>query len=175
MRVRTTKWALPLVLVAALGLGLAMAATAAMHSNKGTVKLAMSSRYGEILVSSNGRTLYRYTPDRRGVSVCKGGCLAAWPPLLVKAGVKPTVGAGGNARLVGTINAANGKRQVTYAGFPLYFFAEDVKAGQAKGQGFGGKWFVVNAKGGLVRHAMKSSSAPPPTTTTTTTSGAAWG
>jgi predicted lipoprotein with Yx(FWY)xxD motif len=175
MRGRAAKWVLPLVVVAALGLGAAMAATAAMHRTGGTVKIVARTQFGKVLVSSNGRTLYRYTPDRKGMSVCTGACVKFWPPLLVKAGTKPTAGAGANKRLLGTIKAAKGERQVTYAGFPLYFFAQDKRAGQATGEGYGGKWYVVNAKGGLVKHAM---STPPPaqtTTETTTTGGSAWG
>jgi predicted lipoprotein with Yx(FWY)xxD motif len=173
MRRRALKWGLLLVVIGAVGVGAAMAASASMHSNGGTVKAVKSKTFGMVLVSSTGLTLYRYTPDTKGKSVCSGACLKFWPPLLVKAGVKPTVGAGANRRLLGTIKAAHGKRQVTYAGFPLYFFAQDKKAGQTNGQGFGGKWYLVNTKGALVKHAVKTS-APAPTTTTTS-GGSAWG
>ncbi|HKB53100.1 MAG TPA: hypothetical protein VKD22_03815, partial [Ramlibacter sp.] len=93
---------------------------------------------------------------------------------LVKAGVKPTVGGGASASLVGTIKAAHGMAQVTYAGFPLYFFAGDRAAGQTKGQGFGGKWYIVNTKGALVKHAMSASSATS-SGSTTSTSKSTWG
>ncbi|HET7744475.1 MAG TPA: hypothetical protein VFK76_06995 [Gaiellaceae bacterium] len=171
MRRRVLTWALPLVAIGALGLGAAMAATASMSSSRGTVMVAKVSKFGKVLVAQNGHTLYRYTPDKKRLSVCKGACLAFWPPLLVKAGVKPTAGAGANAHLVGTIKAAHGKLQVTYAGFPLYFFLKDTKAGQTSGQGFEGKWYVVSAKGALVKHGTKGTApAPAPTTTTS-----AWG
>ena len=170
MGVRAIKWLTPLVVIAALGVGAAMAATGSMSSSGGTVKAAKSSKYGMVLVSSNGRTLYRYTLDKKGVSVCTGACAKFWPPLLVKAGAKPTVGSGATASLLGTIKAAAGGRQVTYAGFPLYFFAQDKKAGQLNGQGFEGKWYVVNSKGALVKKPV-TSSAPP----TTTTKKLAWG
>lgn len=175
MRGRAAKWVLPLAVVAALGLGAAMAATAAMHRTGGTVRIVASTHFGKVLVSSTGRMLYRYTPDRKGKSVCTGACLKFWPPLLVKAGTQPTAGAGASERLLGTIKAANGERQVTYAGFPLYFFAQDKKAGQATGEGYGGKWYLVNAKGALVKHATTASPPAPTTTTTTTTGGSAWG
>ncbi len=164
---------LPLVLVALAGAGVAMAATASMQASSGTVRATQSKTFGMVLVAANGHALYRYTPDTKGVRTCSGACLKFWPPLLVKAGTKPTVGAGAIASLVGTIKAPQGMLQVTYAGFPLYFFAEDHQAGQMKGQGFGGKWFVVNTHGSLVRHAVKASSGQ--TTTGTSTSSGSWG
>jgi predicted lipoprotein with Yx(FWY)xxD motif len=169
MRRHVLKWALPLVAIGALGLGVAMAATASMSASRGTVRVTKVSKFGNVLVAQNGHVLYRYTPDKKRVSVCKGACLAFWPPLLLKAGAKPTAGAGANAHLLGTIKAAHGKLQVTYAGFPLYFFLKDKKAGQTSGQGFEGKWYVVNAKGVLVKHGTRTPPPPAPTTTS------AWG
>jgi predicted lipoprotein with Yx(FWY)xxD motif len=175
MRGRLIRWVLPLVLVAAVGVGAAMAATQSMHAKSGTVKTAKNKSFGTILVSSSGRTLYRYTIDRKGVNRCSSDatCNKYWPPLLVAAGAKPTVGAGAKAGLLGTISAAHGKRQVTYAGFPLYFFAGDKAAGQVKGQAFESQWYVVNTAGALVKHA--AAAKPPAATAPTTTGGDAWG
>jgi hypothetical protein len=74
-----------------------------------------------------------------------------------------------NVALLGTIKAAHGMSQVTYAGFPLYVFAGDKAAGQTNGQGFQSQWYVVNTKGALVKHAL---AVPPPKPGTTTR---AWG
>jgi hypothetical protein len=83
--------------------------------------------------------------------------------------------AAANARLVGTIKATHGMLQVTYAGFPLYFFAGDKAAGQTAGQGFQSEWYVVNTAGAFVKHAV-ATPAPAPTTTGSTSGGAdAWG
>jgi predicted lipoprotein with Yx(FWY)xxD motif len=159
MRGRVIRWALPLALAGVAGAGVAMAATAATQSG-GTVKAVQSTKFGMVLVGSTGRTLYRYTKDSKGVNRCSGdkSCAPYWPPLLVKPTVKPTVGAGANAKLVGTIKAAHGMRQVTYGGFPLYFFSGDKKAGQVNGEGFESVWFVVNTKGALVKHAVAAGS-----------------
>ena len=100
-------------------------------------------------------------------------CNKYWPPLLVKTGAKPTAGTGAKAAKLGTIKAKNGMRQVTYAGWPLYYFAGDTSSGQTKGQGFEKQWYVVNTNGGLVKSVVAT---PAPTTTTgTTTGGTAWG
>jgi predicted lipoprotein with Yx(FWY)xxD motif len=176
MRGRLIRWVLPVVLVAAVAVGAAMAATGSTHAGSGTVKTAKSSSFGTILVSSTGRTLYRYTVDSKRVNRCSrdATCAKYWPPLLVKAGTKPTVGAGAPAALLGTIKAAHGMRQVTYSGFPLYLFAGDKAAGQVTGQGFQSQWYVVNTKGALVKHAVTS--APVKTTPGGgTTTSDAWG
>jgi predicted lipoprotein with Yx(FWY)xxD motif len=52
--------------------------------------------------------------------------------------------------MLGTTKRTDGKQQVTYGGHPLYFFAKDTKAGDARGEGivhFGGTWWVVSAAG----------------------------
>ena len=176
------RWFLALAVTAALGAGAAMAATAALHSSAPAVKMFSSAKFGKVLVGANGKTLYRYSVDSKGVNRCTSdpACGKYWPPLLVKSTAKPTAGAGLNASLLGTINAKSGMRQVTYAGFPLYFFSGDAKAGQMSGEGFESKWYVVNTKGALVKHAVTSSGSPPAPSPgsgygTTTTGGAAWG
>jgi predicted lipoprotein with Yx(FWY)xxD motif len=182
MRGRMIRWLLPMAVVATLGAGAAMAATAALNSAAPSVKAVDSATFGKVLVTSTGRTLYRYTIDGKGVNRCTAVpvCNKYWPALLVKAGAKPSAGPGVSASMLGTITAAHGMRQVTYGGFPLYFFAGDAKAGQIKGQGFDKQWYVVSTKGALVKHAVGSGSGSPPPPAdpgygTTTTGGDVWG
>lgn len=167
---------LPLVLVAAAGTGAAMAATAATKTHA-TLQTAKTAKYGAVLADSSGRTLYRYTPDRKGKSVCTGQCLGYWPPALVKSTAKMTTAGGVKRSLLSTIKAAHGMRQLTYAGFPLYRYVGDGKAGQVNGQGVDGTWYVVNTAGGLVKKALGSAAAPTTTSDTTTSSGggSSWG
>jgi predicted lipoprotein with Yx(FWY)xxD motif len=183
MRGRIIRWVLPLMLLSVGGVGAAMAATATTHTSRGTVNAVKSSAFGTVLVAKNGRALYRYTVDKKGVNRCTSVpiCAKYWPQLLIKAGTKPTAGGGAKPALLGTIKASNGMRQVTYAGFPLYYFAGDKKAGQVKGQGFEKTWYVVDTKGALVKHGATSAPAPSTSTdsgTTTSSSGGggdAWG
>jgi predicted lipoprotein with Yx(FWY)xxD motif len=179
---------LPLVLVAAAGAGAAMVATTASAGAKATVKTVKNGTFGVVLVDGSGKALYRYTPDRKGKSVCTGQCLTYWPALVIKASAKPVAGAGVKASLLGSIKAKNGMRQVTYGGWPLYHYKADAKAGQFEGQGEDGTWYVVNAKGALVKKPASSGGGggggggggypPEPTTTSGTTTddgGGAWG
>jgi predicted lipoprotein with Yx(FWY)xxD motif len=168
---------LPAVVAAVAGVSAAMAATASTGQSaaRGTVNLARTP-LGMVLVAANGRTLYRYTPDRKDVNRCSSVpiCAKYWPADLVKAGAKPTAGGGVNPKLVGTMKgpkSAKGMRQVTYAGWPLYYFAGDTKAGQVRGQGLYKTWYVVNAKGALVKTAPAGGAATTTNSNTTTNSG----
>ncbi len=172
---KTIRWILPLIVVAALGAGAAMAATSTT-STAGTVSLVKSSKYGMVLVSASGRTLYRYTPDSKGHNTCTGACANYWPALVLKGTKKPTAGSGVSSALLGTIK--HGKSlQVTYAGYPLYTYVGDTKNGQFNGEGSEKTWYLVNAKGALVKKAVASNASSTTTTpaATTTTGGAAWG
>jgi Secreted repeat of unknown function len=63
---------------------------------------------------------------------------------------------------------------VTYNGHPLYFFAQDKKAGQTTGEGvnhFGGEWYAVGAAGSKV----EKPGSPTPTPTTTSSGGGGGG
>jgi predicted lipoprotein with Yx(FWY)xxD motif len=170
------RWILPVALGATIAAGAATATTRAP-----SVKLAASATFGKVLVGPSGRTLYRFTVDSKGVNRCTkvASCAKYWPQLLVKAGAKPTAGAGVNARLLGTIKAAHGMAQVTYAGFPLYYFAGDTKAGAVNGQGLDADWYVVNARGALVKSAASGGGAGSGSTGTTSgsggSSGGGWG
>jgi len=185
MRGRIIRWGLPLTMASIAAAGVVMAATAATQSGAATVKAVRNAKFGTILVAANGKTLYRYTIDAKGVNKCTSDakCNPYWPPLLVKPSVKLTVAGGASASLIGSIEAAHGMRQVTYAGWPLYYFAGDKAAGQVNGQGFEKAWYVVSTKGALVKNAIaqnasstsSGSSSSSSSGGTTTTGTESWG
>ena len=111
-----------------------------------------TTRFGKILFAGNGRVLYGFTRDRRnGPSRCYGDCAAAWPVYFAKGAL--TAGAGVKRSLLGTVKRRDGRRQVTYNGWPLYYYAHE-KAGEVKCQNVethGGTWLVVRPTGALVR------------------------
>ena len=106
------------------------------------------SALGRIVVDSRGHTLYLFEKDRRGASACSGACLVYWPPLLTSKMPRATMGA--RPSLLGSIRRADGTRQVTYAGHPLYRFSGDARRGQTNGEGlkdFGAGWYVLMPSG----------------------------
>lgn len=92
-----------------------------------------------ILTSSYGKTVYTFDKDQAGSgkSECVSTCADNWPPVFVEPGIK----------LSGDFNfitRANGQRQLTYKGKPLYFYAKDTKTGDKLGDGINSVWRVVS-------------------------------
>lgn len=118
-------------------------------SQGAAAKLATAdvSNLGKVVVDGTGRTLYVFDKDTADPSKsnCDGDCAAKWPPVLAGSGTPEVDGV--DASLVGTVTRTDGSKQVTLAGWPVYLFAQDSKAGQAKGQAVGGVWWVVGADG----------------------------
>jgi predicted lipoprotein with Yx(FWY)xxD motif len=111
-----------------------------------------NTRFGRILFDGGGRALYAFTRDRRGgPSRCYAACARAWP---VYFGKRPfRAGAGVRQSLIGTTKRRDGRLQVTYNGWPLYYYAHEGR-GEVKCQNvdqFGGLWLVVRPGGTLVR------------------------
>ena len=155
------RWRLfPLVVLLWVGVGAALAATV---STGGTVKVAQNSRFGSILVSPGGLTLYHMTSEKRGSIECTGACAKFWPPLLLTAGAKQKAGSGVSAAKLGTIKRPDGHLQVTYNGLALYRYSLDRKAGDVKGEGVQGSWFAINPAGKIVKKAGASAGATTPT------------
>jgi len=141
MRYRQTASALCLSALASL------AFTAAAWAAPVQISTGSKSPFGTYLTDSSGRTVYMFTADMQGMSMCSGACTKPWPPVLTTGA--PTGGSGVQASALGTI--ANGKaQQVTYYGHPLYYFIRDKSAGSTAGEGithFGGSWYVVSPEG----------------------------
>ncbi|HTR75780.1 MAG TPA: hypothetical protein VMH33_11070 [Solirubrobacterales bacterium] len=121
------------------------------NAEEGTVFVSLGSvaGLGQVLVDSAGHTLYAFGKDSGGRSACEGACAKAWPPYLVEHG-EPEPSNGAGASRLGTITRADGSRQVTYAGRPLYSFSGDTRPGEASGQGstaFGGTWTALKGSG----------------------------
>ena len=133
---------------ALVSLALLSAALAATDAQTGARVSAASSSLGKIIVDGRGRTLYLFEKDKRGHSACAGTCATYWPPVITRG--KPIAGRGVTSSLLGTIRRANGARQVTYAGHPLYRYVLDTKAGQTNGEGlddFGAGWDALSPAG----------------------------
>ena len=124
-------------------------ATAASAMSEGAaVNVGSSSQYSSFLVDAKGKSLYLYTKDTPGTSTCTGTCATNWPPLLTSG--TPVAGTGVDATKFGTTTRADGTTQVTYNGWPLYYYAKDQNAGDMGGQGVGNVWYLVSPTGDKV-------------------------
>lgn len=109
-----------------------------------TVYISRSEDLGTFLVGPTGMTVYMFTNDTQGSgeSACSGDCLANWPPLTVDSA--DAIVAGDNVRgELSTITRDDGALQVTYNGWPLYYWKDDAARGDTTGQGVGERWWVV--------------------------------
>ena len=111
----------------------------------------------QVVVDSQGMTLYWFAPDTSSKSNCSGSCATYWPP------VKGPVTAGsGVTGTLGTITRSGGATQATYDGHPLYTYAGDTAPGQAKGNGLnvsGGVWHEVTVSGSGASASSPSASS----------------
>ena len=116
------------------------------NAEEGTVFVSLGSAkgLGEVLVNSEGRTLYAFSGAE-----CEGACAKAWPPLLDENG-EPQPSNGTAASRLGTVKRPDGTTQVTYADHALYTFGGDKAPGEANGDGqsaFDGTWTALKGSG----------------------------
>jgi predicted lipoprotein with Yx(FWY)xxD motif len=127
--------------------GMSVAATPAASSTSGaaTINVGQNSTLGSFLVDSKGMTLYIFTKDTPNTSTCYGGCAGYWPPLLTTGA--PIAGTGVTASMLGTTKRTDGTTQVTYNGWPLYYYVSDKAAGDTTGENVQSTWFVITPAG----------------------------
>ena len=108
--------------------------------DQNNVRLVQDNTLGNILVDSEGFTLYYFSNDADGSSTCTGGCLDAWPVFYQE---NISAGSGLESADFATITRPDGTSQSTYKGWPLYYFANDNAPGDTNGEGVGNIWFVA--------------------------------
>lgn len=115
------------------------------------LKVATAADLGAHVTDASGRSLYLFLNDTTNVSNCDAQCIVNWPPVLVAGeGSLPQVEAPIDAKLLGVAERADGTYQLTYNGWPLYYYAADTAAGATGGQGVGGNWYLVTPQGSAV-------------------------
>ncbi|MEU6866699.1 SCO0930 family lipoprotein [Streptomyces sp. NPDC046876] len=101
---------------------------------------------GSVVTDSGGSTLYRFDKDtaQPPKSSCEGDCATAWPPVPAD---DASASAGIEAGLLGAVTRSDGSKQLTLGGWPVYRYAKDLTAGEAKGEGVGGTWHALAPDG----------------------------
>jgi predicted lipoprotein with Yx(FWY)xxD motif len=108
-----------------------------------TLTVVKDAKLGDYLAGEGGKALYTFTPDTApNKSTCTGDCATSWPPFVLDTGETAVAGTGVSGT-IGSFARDDGSMQVSYNGKPVYYFAGDSAAGDTKGQGLGGKWFVA--------------------------------
>jgi predicted lipoprotein with Yx(FWY)xxD motif len=116
-------------------------------------------RMGTAVVDEGGWVLYRFDKDKSNPSKsnCEGTCAKIWPPALTDG--DPELD-GVSADDVGTVERADGTKQLTIDGWPVYRYVGDEKPGKWTGQNVSGTWFVINPDGSKNLTCMPKISKP---------------
>ncbi|MGH3257174.1 MAG: COG4315 family predicted lipoprotein [Streptosporangiaceae bacterium] len=105
-----------------------------------TVLIVQKSKLGYVLAEANGDVVYTYGNDKKGgPPSCTSSCAAVWPAVT---GIPMTNAGEKLPGALGVVSMANGGKQITYDGYPLYIF----KAGKplaTTGEGVDGLWHVI--------------------------------
>ena len=117
-----------------------------------SVKAGKDTAYGDYLTDGNGIALYMFQNDSAGMTNCYTTCAVAWPPLTVASGATAAAGTGVTASMLGVITRTDGTKQVTYNGWPLYYYTAELATkstivGCQGITGSGGLWFIMNPNG----------------------------
>lgn len=126
---------------------------------------------GSVVTDSAGLTLYRFDKDtaKPPTSNCFGDCATAWPPVPA---ADASAAQGIDASQLGEVTRADGSKQLTLGGWPVYRYAKDTQAGEAKGEGVGGTWHALAADG---KKAVDQKGAQKPETPATGAMGSGMG
>lgn len=151
---------LGLVVSACGGSGGSNQATKSQTKPAGLTISTASGPLGRHLVGASGRTVYLWVADKGSTSTCSGACAGNWPPVIAKAA--PIAGGGVTAADLSTTTRANGGKQVTYNGHPLYYYLGDSGSGSTSGQGsdgYGAKWWLVAPSGSAITKSNSGSTS----------------
>lgn len=133
---------------------LALPPSAEAQSDTGNARLEINEQtpYGQYLTDREGHSLYLFEQDVPGdPSTCLDACANAWPPYTTQEA--PQAGEGIDEEKLGTLEREDGNTQVTYDGWPLYYFNGDKQPGDALGQDvehLGAEWYLVSPQGDKV-------------------------
>jgi predicted lipoprotein with Yx(FWY)xxD motif len=102
------------------------------------VLIVQKSALGYVLAEANGQVVYTFAKDTKGgTPACTGSCAAIWLPVT---GAPVVSAADHGLGKLGTVSDANGAKQITYNGMPLYTYKGAKPLATAAN---GGMWHVI--------------------------------
>jgi predicted lipoprotein with Yx(FWY)xxD motif len=119
---------------------------------------AQNAVLGRYLSDAKGLTLYYTKKNAIHLNACAASCLAKWPVFFAE---KLLIPAGLNTKDFGTFLRADGIKQTTFKGYPLYYGVHDLQSGETTGQGIDKEWYVVDPVS-FQGMAIKQPAASPP-------------
>jgi predicted lipoprotein with Yx(FWY)xxD motif len=128
-----------------------------------TVNIAYKAGIGNYLTNGTGFALYYLSTDMpyTNSSTCtSSACMANWPVFYVANLVLPPGLSAGNFSV---FTNSNGAKQLTFDGYPLYYWIQDTKPGDVTGNG------VANFYAAAIGSPPFTSTSTTTTTSTTST------
>lgn len=121
---------------------LAFAGSAALAQDTTTVETVSDPELGTYFTDPDGMALYIFLKDEpnSGKSTCYDKCEENWPVFSSEEPLSLPEGVPGE---LGTITRDDGTTQVTYNGWPLYYWIDDMEPGDVTGQGVGDVWYLA--------------------------------
>jgi len=115
------------------------------------IDVERSGEYGRFLVDERGQPIYVLESESSGESGCYDACALAWPPVLAPDGEEvDTRHRALDDDLLGMTERRDGRMQLTYNDYPLYFYARDPGDGEVTGHDVmdkWGEWYLVTPEG----------------------------
>jgi predicted lipoprotein with Yx(FWY)xxD motif len=113
-----------------------------------TVMIVQKSAVGYVLAEANHEVVYTYAKDKKGGKpTCIGTCAETWIPATGTPQAGPADVFPGQ---FGLVTRADGVKQITYDGLPLYLL-KGAKPLTVTGNGQGGVWHVVKLSASDIR------------------------
>jgi predicted lipoprotein with Yx(FWY)xxD motif len=114
------------VLIAAAAAVSALAPAAPADTMKPQlVRTIVDRQLGRVLATPTRQAIYVWNREPKGTIRCTAACAKAWPPVLVKKGVRVPMHVAGIKGDFGTIRRPGGARQLTLNRRPLYTYAHE--------------------------------------------------
>ena len=113
-----------------------------------TVMIVQKTAIGYVLAEANRQVVYTYSKDTKGGKpTCTGACATTWIPATGTPQAGPANVFSGQ---FGLVTRADGVKQITYNGHPLYLLKGAAGMSTA-GNGQGGVWHVVKMSASNIR------------------------
>jgi predicted lipoprotein with Yx(FWY)xxD motif/uncharacterized cupredoxin-like copper-binding protein len=120
----------------------ALVGAPALAQDTTTIMTMDDPEYGTFFTDPEGMALYIFLPDvpNSGESTCYDQCEENWPVFSAEEPLTLPEGVPGE---LDTITRTDDTTQVTYNGWPLYYWINDKEPGDVTGQGVGDVWFLA--------------------------------
>lgn len=96
------------------------------------IATCQDAKLGTLPIGEQGKALYLFAKDVAGTSQCSGSCADTWPVFYEK---NLVFADGLDSAQFGVTTHADGVKQNTFKGWPLYRFAQDARPGEVNGEG----------------------------------------